>query len=462
MTEPTLDTATGRPPQARWRTAVGVAVAAVVLVGVYVATGNPALGGDHYSAAVSAWAIGTTGSADVSAIAGPEQGLWLFAVGDAVVSNRFAGTVLYAVPFYAVAGLVTDGFSMWPGIVAAAVTAAAAVLFVWAALLPQGRRVALVGAAVFGLGTGTWAVSADTQWSHGPAQAALAGALLALSRGRLGTAGLALGLAVAVRPHLAVAALAVGIWLAVSARSWRPAAQIGLGTVPGVLVLMSYNAWVHGRFWPTNGLERTAAEVAWGDSGGGVGLAALPGNLIGTLVSPGRGVLVLYPVLILLLFWLPAAWRRATTAERAAAAAGLAYLVVQLTLNRYSGGWWFFGSRLTLETVTLAFPVLVRAFTAAALGPWRVTAWVLLGWTVGTHVLGAISEKPAVDGRVLDDPWTFYDPWVVAVMRGPVVTVLVIGASAAAVAIVGWLLTRRRQPDRHVATDDTAQASAPG
>lgn len=440
---PHRDTARPRPTR---RTVLGIAGAATLLVAGYVATGNPVRGGDHYSAALTAWAIATTGSADVSAFADPQDGLWLFPVGDAVVTNRFAGTVLYAVPFYAAADVVVDGFSMWPGIVAASVSAALAVLFVWGALLPQGRRVAWAAAAVFGFGTATWAVSADTQWSHGPAQAALAGALLALSRGRLGLAGLALGLALAVRPHLAVAALVIGVWLAVAARSWLPLLRVGLGALPGGLILLSYNAWVHGRFWPTNGLERTAADVSWGDSGGGVGLFALPENLLGTLASPGRGVLVVYPVLLVLAFFLPTAWRRATVAERAAAAGGVAYLLVQLTLNRYSGGWWYFGSRLTIETLTLSFPILVRAFTAVAPRPWRIVAVVLLGWTVGTHALGAISAQPSVDDRVLADPWTFYDPWVVAVMRGPVVTGLVLGAAMVAVVVSGWFLTRRGAP----------------
>jgi hypothetical protein len=437
---------TSRQPQSRhwsrWSRVLAVVGAALVLLGVYVTFGNPRLGGDHYAAGLTAWSIATTGSADVSAFAAPDEGLWLFAVGDAVVTNRFAGTVLYAVPFYAVASLVTDEFSMWPGIVAAATFATVSVLCLWAALLPLGRRVALGAATVFGLGTATFAVAADTQWSHAPAQAAMAAGVLALTRGRLGLAGLALGLGAAVRPHLVVVAIAVAVWMALAARSWQPAVRVGAGAAPGVILLLSYNAMVHGRFWPTNGLERSAADVAWGGSGGGVGLAALPENLLGTLASPGRGVLVLYPVLIVLAFWVPAAWRRATHAERAAAVGALTYLLVQLTLNRYSGGWWYFGSRLTIEPLTLAFPLLVRAWTLLPSAGLRLLAWVLLGWGSITHVLGAISEQPMLPDRVLSDPWTFYDPWVVATMRGPAVTALVLGVSALLFVLGSWALTR--------------------
>lgn len=452
--------------RSRWATAGGVALAFLVLVGIYVATGNPRRGGDHFAAALTSWAIATTGSADVGAFHPVQENLWLFASGDEVLTNRFAGVVLVAVPFYAAASLGTDGFTMWPGIVAVAVCAALATLLMAAALMPLGRRVAVGAAAFFAFGTATWAVSADTQWSHGPAQAALAGAVLALCRGRLGLAGLGLGLAVMVRPHLAVAALAVGLWMAAAARSWLPALRVGLGTVPGVLGLMTYNAWVHGRFWPTNGLEQSAADVPWGDSGGAVGLAALPGNLAGTLASPGRGILVLYPVLVLLAFWLPAAWRRASTAERAAAVGGLAYLLAQLVLNRYSGGWWFFGSRLTIEPLTLAFPLLVRAWVSVPTGRWRTLAWVLLVWTALTHALGAISEQPEVEGRALSDPWTFYDPWVVAVMRGPGVTALVLLGGTAVVLAVAWLLSRWRPLARlldepPVATPDATPEAPP-
>jgi len=435
-----------RPGRPRARV-LGVVGSAALLLAAYIVFANPARGGDHYASALTAWSIATTGSADLSPFVQPREPLWFFEVGDQVLTNRFAGAVLYAVPFYAVADLFTDRFTMWPGIVAASACATAAVLLMWAALLPLGRRVALGAAAVFGLGTATFAVSADTQWSHAPAQAALAGAVLALTRGRLGWAGVALGLAVAVRPHLAVAAVAIGAWMAVAARSWTPALRIWAGCVPGVLVLLTYNGAVHDRFWPTNGLERSADDVSWGGSGGGEGLAALPENLLGTLASPGRGVLVLYPVLVLLAFWLPAAWRRATPAERAAAVGGLGYLVAQLTLNRYSGGWWFFGSRLTIEPLTLAFPLLVRAWTAVPPGRWRLASWLLLGWGTVTHVLGGISRQPSPDTGVLDDPWTFYDPWVVATMQGPWVSALVLGLSAAAFAVGSWALVSWRHPD---------------
>lgn len=428
-------------PRPRWQRVLGTASVLAALVGLYITFGNPARGGDHYAAALSAWAIATTGSADVSAFAVAREGLWLFEVGDQVVSNRFAGAVLYAVPFYAVASLFTSGFTMWPGIVAASVLATVAVACIWGTVRPLGQRVAWGAAAVFGVGSATFAVSADTQWSHAPAQAALAAGVLALSRGRLGLAGLALGLAAAVRPHLVVAGLAIAAWAAISARDWRPGVRVALGTVPGVLVLMSYNAAVHDRFWPTNGLERSAVDVSWGDSGGGVGLSALPENLLGTLVSPGRGILVLYPVLVLLAFWIPRAWRQATTAERAAAVGAVAYLLAQLTLNRYSGGWWYFGSRLTIEPLTLAFPLLVRTWTLVPAGRWRLAAWLLLGWGWVAHVLGAVSVQPSVDGRVLKDPWTFYDPWVVATMNWPGVTLLVLVVATAAFVLGSWLLT---------------------
>lgn len=431
-----------------WVTTLGVTAAGGALLAFYIVFGNTAAGGDHYASALTAWSIATTGSADVSPFIEAREPLWLFAVGDQVLTNRFAGAVLYAVPFYAVANLFTDGFSMWPGIVAASTMATAAVLLIWAALLPMGRRVALGAAAVFALGTATFAVSADTQWSHAPAQAALAGALLALTRGRLGWAGVALGLAVAVRPHLAVAALAIGLAMALADRSWRPAVRIAAGAVPGVLVLLTYNGVVHGRFWPTNGLERSADDVEWGGSGGGEGLASLPENLLGTFASPGRGILVLYPVLVLLAFWLPAAWRRATAAERAAAVGGVAYLLAQLTLNRYSGGWWFFGSRLTIEPLTLAFPLLVRAWTVVPSGGWKALAWLLLGWGFVTHVLGGVSVQPGVEGQVLSDPWTFYDPWVVATMQGPWMTALILGVSAAFFMLGGWALSSWRRPVR--------------
>jgi hypothetical protein len=55
---------------------------------------------------------------------------------------------------------------------------------------------------------------------------------------------------------------------------------------------------------------------------------------------------------------------------------------------------------------------------------------VLLGWGFVSHVMGGVSTQPGVEGRVLDDPWTFYDPWVVAAMNGPAWTAVVAGVGS--------------------------------
>lgn len=87
----------------------------------------------------------------------------------------------------------------------------------------------------------------------------------------------------------------------------------------------------------------------------------LPANFLGALVSPMKGLLIFYPILLVALFALGRAWRQATDWERAAAVAGLAVLLTQLSLNRYSGGDAFWGPRLVIEPLALASPLLARA-----------------------------------------------------------------------------------------------------
>lgn len=88
--------------------------------------------------------------------------------------------------------------------------------------------------------------------------------------------------------------------------------------------------------------------------------ADLPLNVIGSMLSPSRGALIYYPILIMVTFGALTAWRAATAWERAALIAGAGVLLIQLALNEYSGGEGFFGPRLLIEPLALATPFMAR------------------------------------------------------------------------------------------------------
>lgn len=332
---------------------------------------------DVVAAMEPAWVAARFGTLNLAGL--PHHELpWYFAHNGGIYSDRFPGAILYLVPAYWVADrLGLQDFTFIPGAVTAALVSVGAVFVlhkVYAHVLPTARAV-WVATVLTGLGSGAWSIAAHAPWSHTLNLLLIALALLALSKGYWASAGLWLGLAVATRPTMAVGALVIGLALIATNRSLRPAVKLGLGCLPGVGLLLSYNGFLFGRWGPSNGHEL----------GGDIALRAadLPFNVLGALVSPTRGLLLYYPVLILVAVGARAAWRVTTGWERSAALAGLVVLLTQLALNRYSGGDTFFGPRLVIEPLALAAPFMARAVWQIAQrhGPRMV------GWAVGAGII---------------------------------------------------------------------------
>ena len=127
------------------------------------------------------------------------------------VTNRLPGTIFWATPFYVLMGS-SKYPAIYPGAIAAAAASALAVAFAFALCCRLvSRRGALVAAALLAFATGTWTVSADELWTHGPAQAAVLLALLLAVRNQWLLAGVPAGFAILVRPHLGVVALILGV-----------------------------------------------------------------------------------------------------------------------------------------------------------------------------------------------------------------------------------------------------------
>lgn len=332
-----------------------------------------------------AWALATHHSLNLAGV--PHHQIpWYFNHGGGIYSDRFPGAILYLAPGYWIANLLgLHAFSFVPGVATAALVAAASATIMNRVFVRIFElRAATVATLFFAFGTGTWSVAANAPWSHTLDQLVIALTLYALAAGRFRIAMLVVGFVIPVRPVLAISVGTLGVMLAWQRRSLRFLIESAVLALPGLFVLIAYNHAIFGRWSISNGHELGGRIGAhYGD---------LPINVIGTLFSPTRGALFFYPILILLPFTFRAAWRAAAGWERAAAVAGLLGLACQLLINRYSGGDTFFGSRLLIEPLTLAAPIIARSVYLCARSRTDRLVSMLLGFGLLIHLFGAIAS----------------------------------------------------------------------
>jgi alpha-1,2-mannosyltransferase len=358
---------------------------------------------DTDAASTPAWALVRTGSLDLNDTRGLLSPTlltndWYVETVNGLLSNRFPGVIAYSVPFYWLAESLGIDSRWAPGVVAAATVTAAAVALMSTTLAALGlsRRLTVASSLFFGLGTATWTVSADAQWPHGIDQLLIVLGVRLMAGRHPTWAGLVLGMTALTRPQLAPAVLLLaGAW-AGWARDWRLFARFAIFALLGTGLLVLYNGLLFGSWRPDSGVYLYGVSQS-AESQAAVSDLVL--NLGGTLVDPLRGVLVYYPALITVAFGLAPAWRRAPPWVRAAAAAGVVALLTQLTLNRFSGGDSFFGSRITIESLTLAYPLLVLGWVEMPSAARRI-AVPLLGWSVLLHSIGALAYPWAAAGLV--------------------------------------------------------------
>jgi alpha-1,2-mannosyltransferase len=365
---------------------------------------------DGFTNVVTAWSLGTTGSPylpeHVPLTAGEYPGYvsWIVAYEDTAIGKYPPGAALHAAPLYAVwpqaapvseldvghLDLAAPPPVPVPPYGPSAIVSALVVALAMGFLAVSFRRYATVttaamGAYVAGLGTAAWSVAANTLWQHGPGMLwiALAGVLAA---GHRFASGAAYGVAVVVRPLNALIAAGTGLYLSWRERNWRPAAKIGAGALIGLVALVAYNTAVYGQVSVLGGYSS-----AFVDNAAELDLAGYVGNLGLALLSRSRGLLIWSPFLIVLLPGLRAAWRAAPSWVRGAALGGVAYLLVLLKANRFSGGGGFPAYRYPLEAVTAAAPLLFLAYTEwVAKRPFarRLLLW-LAALSIAIHTLFA-------------------------------------------------------------------------
>ena len=360
---------------------------------------------DNRAVATSAWSLGARGTLELPAEWEGSIDWETPGTDGRLFTDRFPGAILLAAPAYAAAGLL--GLADQPshpyfltygpaGVTAATIAAlVVAVLYGVFRRLVE-RRTALGAASLFAFGTASWSVTADAMWTHGTTSLGLAGGMLALASGREAWAGSAYAASILARPQTAVVAAVIGIWRGVQLRTLRPVVVIGLTSSLGLLAVSIYSRLLFGTWLPIAGYDPSK-----------VGAVVTSGSLefaerfLFTLGHPTRGVLRFTPILVMLLPLLHRGWRTAPSWVRSSAVAGVVYLVVQLRSNVWHGGADFFGSRLTIETLVLAAPLLLCTWQAA-IRPTRLLRWcftVLAVLSIVIHAVGATYLSVSPSGR---------------------------------------------------------------
>ncbi|HPS77975.1 MAG TPA: hypothetical protein PLS53_07470 [Thermoanaerobaculaceae bacterium] len=261
-------------------------------------------------------------------------------------------------------------------------------LWVTLALLRRLRGATEWLAWAWALASPAWAASL-LLFSHAlTASLLLAGFVLlheaARSRRHDALAGMLLGWAVACEYPLAVPA-AVLVLAVTGPGRWRRWLAIATGAVWPAAGLGAYNWACFGSPWSLSSAHEAHTVYASLLGSGVFGIGApTPGGLFGVLVSPTRGLLVWFPLLLLGAAALPWARERLDRAERVAGLAGLGLVVVMAGYRNWHGGW-FPGPRYLLAVLPLLLVAVapgvgrLRCHVAgrlalAAVALWGVTA----------------------------------------------------------------------------------------
>lgn len=436
------------PTRAPTKPALGVFVVALLGFSLTATYSGPTIM-DVWSGALQAWGLGTTGRpwlevvGDPAAVTYAMENLKGFGwVNGHIVYANAIGSWMFTAPFYAILGDPSQ-FGLLGTAVAAVVFSALGVLWMYLALyriVPHGY--ALIGAGIYAFGLPTWSVSADGTWGHTITQCAIAGAALAAAKNKWWLAGLALGVGSFARAHLLLIPAVLGTGMAWSRRSVVPVLQVGLTSAASLAVLVGLNTIVYGE--PSIGGGRTdpLSRVELGDDVRGISYFK---NLAGFLISPGRGILVFTPLLVVLLPAVIKHWRTMPDWTRWLAAGGITYTAAQLWVAHFFGGDAYNGYRLGLELVTCLVPLYTLA--AARSGPRTQTiAAFFATLQVGVTAIGAWLRPWIAAGT----EWT-NNELIVLWRQGPVaVSVLLLAIVALAVVLARQVLRRSREPSASV------------
>lgn len=264
-------------------------------------------------------------------------------------------------------------------------------------------------AVVFVLGTSLTSTVGTALWSHGPLVA-----LTALATWRVGRAslenwqvngawlGLLLGAAYWCRPTAVIPALLLALLLCFRARREAVRFVVAVGLVALALVVASL-------------LELGRPLPAYYDPRSFPTSATPAVGLLGVLASPGRGLFLFSPILLLGLWgWWSARLRRDPLYLLCNGWIGLQVLLVARNADWWGG--WSYGPRLLTDCLPAWFVLVVLSLAELRLRPWRpatrnlgvAVIAVAAAFSVGVHSVQGLYNPATVTWN--DRPNVYDDP----------------------------------------------------
>jgi hypothetical protein len=339
------------------------------------------------------------------------------------VASRSPGVVAASVPASLIAQRVLgqDDFSPAPQAVTAALLTAAAVTLLFLALRTRlSHPRALLATVAFGCATPVWSVAANALWPHTLTILGVTGMAWASSQRRWALAGLFGGLALWGRLHATLIVAAVGLGVSVYRRQVRPVIVVGALSLLALSLASVWSLWVYGSWLPSGGyganpLDR-AVNSSYRTAEGGY-----LSNLAGFLVSPGFGLLVWTPALVICVPAVVRGWRDCPDWAKSLVLGGLAYTLFQVRINTFTGGQGFYGYRHGLELLVCLTPCI--AFSLHRAGRWaRAMLPPLLALQFAVIALGSVFDGGFV-GR--ERAWSA-NAFVLIVREAPAIGVLAV------------------------------------
>jgi alpha-1,2-mannosyltransferase len=330
----------------------------VAVLFVYVPTiGHTLVSADIWSANFASWHLARTHSPWVDGIPmppldnNPIRHEWVVQVAGHTVIGRSPGVIAASLPAYAL--WHPASFSLIPGGVSAAVLSSISVLLIFLTLRDRLRqRDAWLAALTFAFATPVWSVAANGMWPHTVTVLGIAGMAYGAGSHRWWVVGIFGGITVWGRLHSAVIVAVVGLFVGLARRDLRVVVKVATPSLVSLAMMSIWTHWMYGTWNPTGSYD-TASFVDYAKQS-----PLSVTNQLGLWISPGRGFLVWTPIVLLLLPALIRSWRQLPDWSRALVWGGLGYTVLQGALNRYSGGDYNYGYRLTLELLTCLTPAL--------------------------------------------------------------------------------------------------------
>ncbi|HRD60618.1 MAG TPA: hypothetical protein PLZ93_15095 [Nocardioides sp.] len=369
-------------------------------------------------------------------------------------------TVVTRAPAAVIAGLPAyllsqpDQMTVLPAaLTAAALTAAAVVLFHRAVRTVLAPWQALAAAVAFAFTTPIWSVSANGIWPHTITVLGIAMVAWAASAQRWWSVGLGGVLLLWARPHAAVIVAVVALIAAWRTRRVGIAIRAGLPGLLSLPLLCLWTHWIYGSWSPLPLFGSGAfsqVEQSLFD----------PVNQAAMWISPDRGLFVYTPVLLVLLPTVLRTWRRLPRWSTDLLVAGLIYTLLQAALIGFTGGYPIYGYRYGLEFLACAAPAYAIAATHAV-GWVRRSLPALLTLQFTVILLGAVVARVALKDTAA---WT-ENAFVRALVHGgpaaPVLAATVWGTSFLLVRM--WTRAQLANvPDEEPTDGDRLLSSAQG